>query len=339
LLSRMGKDKEKSLGEYIVHSKQKLGAGSFAKVLRGYHKDTGTKVAVKKIATTNLPTKLMNSIESEITTLKSVKHPNILQLFDVYKNKNNTFLVTELCEGGDFVNFMAENFLLGTMEEPLMKRFIFEIASGLKVLHENNFIHRDLKPQNLLLTSSDLDATVKIADFGFARFLGENQLAETLCGSPLYMAPESVLQKGHGSKVDLWSLGVIWYELVYGRPPFESMNSWGEWKQRILHDEILFEDVKCYSKESVELIKKLLERDPKKRLSAAELLEKSYFDEFKEIEEGEIKEEIKEEKNEDEIDLLSSQYLVQSYEIISIEEVPEELSEETKEVESSCILS
>jgi serine/threonine protein kinase len=76
---------QRTLGEYIVFSKQKLGAGSFAKVLRGYHKDSGLKVAVKKISTSNLPTKLLNSIESEIATLKSVKHPNILQLLDVYK--------------------------------------------------------------------------------------------------------------------------------------------------------------------------------------------------------------------------------------------------------------
>eukprot|EP01080_Neovahlkampfia_damariscottae_P005535 gene5535-9357_t len=317
---------ERTLGEYIVLSKDKLGAGSFAKVLRGYHKETKQQVAVKKISIQNLDPKLLNSIESEILTLKTVKHPNILHLMDVYRNKNNTFLVTELCQGGDLSTYLDDNFTLDIIDEKLLKRFIFEIASGLKVLHAYNFIHRDLKPQNILLTSSEIDATIKIADFGFARFLNNNQLAQTLCGSPLYMAPESVGQKGHDSKVDLWSLGVIWYEIIYGFPPFKTMNSWAECEKRVLLDEIKFPELSDFSKECIELIKQLLERDPKKRLSAEQLLDDPYFDNFKKIEK-------KEEKTE--VDLLTTQYLIQGYEIIEVDDVPEELEPET----STCMIS
>ena len=112
----------------------------------------------------------------------------------------------------------------GRVTEDVARHFMKQMASGLRAMRAQNLIHRDLKPQNLLLTKSSADAELKIADFGFARYMHPTGMAETLCGSPLYMAPEILGYQKYDAKADLWSVGTILYELLVGRPPFTGMN-------------------------------------------------------------------------------------------------------------------
>lgn len=111
------------------------------------------------------------------------------------------------------------------MEEIAARRFMLQLARGLKAMRKAQIVHRDLKPQNLLLTSNDLNAELKIADFGFARYIRDSEgMADTVCGSPLYMAPEVLNYQRYDAKADLWSVGAILFEMLVGTVPFTGQN-------------------------------------------------------------------------------------------------------------------
>ncbi|KAI3908101.1 hypothetical protein MKW92_049621 [Papaver armeniacum] len=180
------------IGDYIVG--KQIGSGSFSFVWHGRHRVHGQEVAIKEIIMDRLSKKLQESLVSEIVILKNINHPNIIRLHDIIEVQGRIHLILEYCKGGD----------LSMHIQP----------AGLQILRQNNVIHRDLKPQNLLLTTNDDQAVLKIADFGFARSLQPRGLAETLCGSPLYMAPEIMQFQKYDAKADLWSVGVILYQLL-----------------------------------------------------------------------------------------------------------------------------
>ena len=112
----------------------------------------------------------------------------------------------------------------GAQTEEQTLSYLGQLAHGLHHMRQHNLIHRDLKPQNLLLSSTAPDAVLKIADFGFARHMMQQDMAETLCGSPLYMAPEILRFQKYDAKADLWSVGTIVFELLTARPPFTGNN-------------------------------------------------------------------------------------------------------------------
>lgn len=128
----------------------------------------------------------------------------------------------EYCEAGDLSHYLHKQPVL---KESEAQGLLQQLTSALKILWENNLIHRDLKPQNLLLQQDASGQLVlKIADFGFARYVEPSDLAETLCGSPLYMAPEILRYEKYDAKADLWSVGAIAYEMVFGNPPYRAEN-------------------------------------------------------------------------------------------------------------------
>lgn len=131
--------------------------------------------------------------------------------------KSNHYLFLELCSGGDLRGYLKEKVRLPEVE---VQSFMQQIVSGMKYLYQNNIVHRDLKLQNILLTEKSPNAILKIADFGLAKQYDNNDdVFETKCGTPIYMAPE--VGKGkYDDKADLWSLGVMLFELVAGVPPF-----------------------------------------------------------------------------------------------------------------------
>ncbi|XP_060176800.1 serine/threonine-protein kinase ATG1c-like isoform X2 [Lycium barbarum] len=152
--------------------------------------------------------------------------------------------------------------------EATAKHFMQQLASGLKILRENNLIHRDLKPQNLLLSATDDNSTLKIADFGFARSLQPWLLAETLCGSPLYMAPEIMLLQKYDAKADLWSVGAILFQLVTGKTPFTGNNQIQLLQNIVKSTKLQFPlDAKNLSSHCIDLCRKLLRHNPVERLT------------------------------------------------------------------------
>jgi len=257
------------IGEYIVNRKR-IGKGSFSKIYKGYHKETKKVIAVKKIETDNIK-KINDNIEREINVMKKLNHPNILKLYDVvYDYPNNyIYLIIEYCELGDFSKFLNKR----PLKEKHAKRYIKQLADGLKYLLNNNIMHRDLKPHNILLSSNN---QIKLSDFGFARYFERNKMVETLCGSPMYMAPEIMKFHEYTNKSDLWSVGVILYETLTGRLPFKANTFYGLMKTISKKNMRIPQEISL-SKDCIDLLYSLLEKNPKKRISWVNFFHHPWF--------------------------------------------------------------
>jgi serine/threonine protein kinase len=208
---------EVPIGDYIITDV--LGSGSFATVYRGHHaRDVTAAVAVKVIPVEKLDSMARKALEAEVKMLRDIHHPNIVKLLDVQRSAKYIFIVLEFCAGGDLTKYIRAK---GPLNETQAQRVLRQLAAGLRHLWQNHLIHRDIKPSNLLLTEGNVDAaSIKLADFGFARYLETSALAETLCGSPLYMSPELLRMQPYDAKADLWSVGVLLVELLTGKTPF-----------------------------------------------------------------------------------------------------------------------
>ena len=148
-----------------------------------------------------------------------MKHTNIISLLDVFTTNHNYYLIFEFCGYGDLKNYIYnENPILNEFE---ILQIMKQIKNGLQYLYKENIIHRDLKPQNILVTKNLI---IKISDFGFAKIYTEGSLTQTICGSPLYMAPEILTYKQYTELADLWSVGVILYEIMFKEVPITGSN-------------------------------------------------------------------------------------------------------------------
>jgi len=198
------------------------------------------------------------------TVLRRISHTNIVRFRDLKKSASHFYLVLEFCAGGDLSEFLRER---GKVAEETARKFLTQIAAGICMLHRENVLHRDLKPQNILLSSADDDPILKIADFGFARALQPQDMAATVCGSPLYMAPEILRHEPYDAKADLWSVGAILYELLLGRPPFSGANPM-QLLANIEKSERVNFDGSQVSPEGQDFLSCLLNRSPASRLSS-----------------------------------------------------------------------
>ncbi|XP_043673784.1 serine/threonine-protein kinase unc-51 [Vespula pensylvanica] len=217
------------IGEYEYNTKDLIGHGAFAVVFRGRHrKKPNCVVAIKSITKKSLA-KSQNLLGKEIKILKELTelhHENVVALLDCKESIHNVFLVMEYCNGGDLADYLGAK---GTLSEDTIRVFLKQLAGAMKALYAKGIVHRDLKPQNILLSHNCGKAcpqphqiTLKIADFGFARFLQDGVMAATLCGSPMYMAPEVIMSLQYDAKADLWSLGTIVFQCLTGKAPFQA---------------------------------------------------------------------------------------------------------------------
>jgi len=216
------------IGDFQYSKRDLIGHGAFAVVFLGRSRNNPLQqVAIKQITKKQL-SKSQNLLEKEIKILKELtklKHENLVALFDCKESANNVYLVMEYCNGGDLADYLQSR---QTLSEDTIAIFFRQIAAAIHACHEQNVVHRDLKPQNILLSYPDKtnprvqDAILKIADFGFARFLSDGVMAGTLCGSPMYMAPEVIRSLQYDGKADLWSIGTIMYQCLTGKAPFQA---------------------------------------------------------------------------------------------------------------------
>ncbi|XP_075243359.1 uncharacterized protein LOC142337750 isoform X3 [Convolutriloba macropyga] len=212
-------------GKYAYRRDCIIGHGSFAIVFKGrtLKEEPKRPVAVKYIQQKNV-SKNPKLLQHEISILKQLKHHNVVQLYDCFQDKAGIHLVMEFCNGGDLQDYLNKKKVLS---EPVIRMFLKQIASALKLMDDKSIVHRDLKPQNLLLAFDPLvkcplpeDIRIKVADFGFARYLEVDAMAVTLCGSPMYMAPEVMMHQEYDSRADIWSVGTIIFQCLVGKAPF-----------------------------------------------------------------------------------------------------------------------
>jgi len=248
---------------------KRIGSGSFASVFLAKHQhDHEKQVAIKAIRRNKLNKKLASHLQKEIVILQDISHVNVVRLIETHESTRHIYLVMEYCKGGDLHKYLGKHIPL---EMPVVQRLMTHLARGMYYLWSCDLIHRDLKPQNLLLDGNILEtATLKIADFGFATQLTTASMAQTMCGSPLYMAPEILDGQKYDSKADLWSAGTILYEMVVGTPPFRG-GSPKELLRNILRSTFSFpSDIIQASDECVNLLRGLLKANPKQRIGFQE---------------------------------------------------------------------
>lgn len=253
-------------------------SGSFATVKSAVSKADNTRWAVKCIDKASLSAEDEEALRVEVEVLQVVEHPNIVKLKEVFDCQKTFYMVMEEMSGGELFDRIVEKEKYSEKEASCV---VQKLAGALLYCHAKGIAHRDLKPENLLYQSTEPDAEIKIADFGLAKLVKGDSLMQTACGTPGYVAPEILEGRPYGAEVDLWSLGVIAYILLCGFPPFYDENNaalFASIKSGVFDFPSPYWD--CVSASAKDLISRLLVVDPKKRLTAANVLEHPWISEI-----------------------------------------------------------
>jgi len=245
------------------HVLERIGEGSFGKVYKGRRKFSGQTVAMKFISKHGKDDRDLRNLRREINILRTLNHENIIRMFDVFETENDFCVVMEFAQGELYEILEID----GKLPEEQVQGIAKQLVRALHYLHHKRVIHRDMKPQNILIGAK---GRVKLCDFGFARSMSANTVVLTsVKGTPLYMAPELVQQQEYNHTADLWSLGVILYELLTGRPPFYTNNLFSLIKH-IIKDPVHYPDY--LSPECKDFLSGLLQKQSSERLTWPELL-------------------------------------------------------------------
>ncbi|KAG9129433.1 hypothetical protein Leryth_018484 [Lithospermum erythrorhizon] len=211
-------------------------------------------------------------IKREISTMKIIRHPNVIRMYEVMASKTKIYIVIEFVTGGELFNKIATK---GRLKEDEARKYFQQLINAVDFCHSRGVYHRDLKPENLLL---DGNGNLKVSDFGLSALpqqLREDGLLHTTCGTPNYVAPEVVNNKGYdGAKADLWSCGVILFVLMAGYLPFEDTNLME------LYKKIFKADIICpswFSSSAKKLIKRILDPNLQTRITIAEVVANEWF--------------------------------------------------------------
>ncbi|KAM9317894.1 LOW QUALITY PROTEIN: MAP/microtubule affinity-regulating kinase 4 [Pholidichthys leucotaenia] len=260
-------DEQPHIGNYRLL--KTIGKGNFAKVKLARHILTGREVAIKIIDKTQLNPTSLQKLFREVRIMKTLNHPNIIQLFEVIETEKTLYLIMEYASGGEVFDYLVAH---GRMKEKEARAKFRQIVSAVHYCHKKNIVHRDLKAENLLL---DADSNIKIADFGFSNEFTAGSKLDTFCGSPPYAAPELFQGKKYdGPEVDIWSLGVILYTLVSGSLPFDGQNL-KELRERVLRGKYR---VPFYMSTDCEgILRRFLVLNPVKRCSLEQIMKEKWM--------------------------------------------------------------
>lgn len=268
-------------------NKKIIGIGITSTVYKAFDKNK-QEVAIKKIKIDTIS----NKFKSETDIIKRLNHKNILKFIEILYHKEHIYIVSELCD------YPLTKIINDIIDEETIMNIMEQLSSGLKYLHNNNILHRDLKPDNILL----LNNIIKIADFGYARTLEQkDMMLQTFCGTPYYMAPEMLCSSSYNSKSDLWSLGIILYQMVYKCCPFKDIDNIIELTKYYKNDPKIDFPLNEFSDNLTQLLKKLLVIDYSNRIEWQDLFEYKFYKSINNTKSINIS--IKEKRNEPKINM------------------------------------
>ena len=253
-----------------------LGKGTFGEVYLVKHNITGMIRALKIIDRNKIDLKeepmTDEEILNEINIMKKIDHQNIMKIYEFYSTESTFYLVLEFCEGGDLADLVIRN----ELSEFQVIYIMFQILSAINYCHKMKILHRDLKTDNILIKKNEDGLyRVKICDFGTSILFKKGEKQKEIIGTLRYMAPE-VLNEEYNQKCDLWSCGVIMYNLLTGKSPFIGRND-DQTIEKILYQSYNTDLLSKYHRETQDLLSKLLEKDPTKRINAEEALNHKIF--------------------------------------------------------------
>ncbi|XP_041035146.1 serine/threonine-protein kinase D1-like [Carcharodon carcharias] len=249
---------------YQIFADEVLGSGQFGIVYGGKHRETGRDVAIKVIDKLRFPTKQESQLRNEVAILQGLRHPGVVNLECMFETPEKVFVVMEKLHGDMLEMILSSE--RGRLPERITKFMITQILVALRHLHFKNIVHCDLKPENVLLASAEPLPQVKLCDFGFARIIGEKSFRRSVVGTPAYLAPEVLLNKGYNRSLDMWSVGVILYVSLSGTFPF---NEDEDINDQIQNAAFMYppNPWKEISREGIDLINNLLQVKMRKRYS------------------------------------------------------------------------
>lgn len=238
-----------------------LGIGGFGRVeLVQYALDKSMTFALKCLKKSHIvETQQQEHIISEKSIMMGCRHPFICRLYTTFKDKKYVYMMMEACLGGEVWTILRDR---GTFDDATTRFYTACVVEAVKYLHSKHILYRDLKPENLLL---DSHGYAKLVDFGFSKLLNNGQKTWTFCGTPEYVAPEIILNKGHDKAVDYWSIGILMYELFTGMPPFTASDPMKTYNI-ILKGIDMIDFPRNISRNAQSLIKRLCRENPTERL-------------------------------------------------------------------------
>ncbi len=245
-----------------------IGEGKFGLVKLGVHYKTKERVAIKIIKKEAMNINDLELVKGEIDIMKLCRHPNVVRLLDHFENSEFIFIVMEYLSGGDLGNYLqVKNF---QFNEKRAAEIMFQIANGLNYLHAYGVLHRDLKPDNIMLSNSSDNAIIKIMDFGLSKVLGPQERVNDGFGTLSFVAPEVLIRQPYNKQIDIWSMGIILYYMLTSCLPFDDDNDSEEViAKMIVFNECEFPDklFKDRSKEVKDIIGQCLIKNPEKRIT------------------------------------------------------------------------
>lgn len=256
-----------------------IGSGAFGKVYRVSSKLTNKIYALKVLSKNQLThLKLMDQLKNEINIFSRCHHENIIALYAAFEDQNYIYMIMELANDSNLFNKLKKQ---KKFNEKISADYLRDIIQALIYLHSQNpvILHRDLKPENILIH----DGKCKLSDFGWSNV--DDEFRNTFCGTPDYLAPEMILGSGHTEKLDIWTIGILLYELLHGKPPFSPKDKIADGRimQKMIEKNILKGDIEFgefLSGEAIDCIKSLLNSESSLRPSAKEILDLPFFKKY-----------------------------------------------------------